>query len=173
MARTRIIDEPTLKTWEDANDALRQIAEARIALGDIESEMQKQIVGAKKAAELESKPIQDKVAKLERELKEFAEDHRADLGKVKSRALTFGEIGFRLSTSVSIPKAKEKVEAIIRQLKARRMNDCIIVEEKVSKEALKKYGEDTVEAVGATWKQKDVFGYDVYLDKLQQMKAGE
>ncbi len=41
------------------------------------------------------------------------------------------------------------------------MTDCIVVEEKVSKEALKKYGEDTVNAVGATWKQSDVFGYEV------------
>ena len=51
MARKRIIEAPALKSWEDVNDALRQIAEAQITLGDIESEMQKQIVGAKKAAE--------------------------------------------------------------------------------------------------------------------------
>lgn len=53
------------------------------------------------------------------------------------------------------------------------MTDCIIVEEKVSKEALKKYGEDTVNAVGATWKQSDVFGYDVNIARLEQIKAGE
>ena len=46
MARKRVIEEPTLKSWEDVNDALRQIAEAQIALGDIESDMQKQIIGA-------------------------------------------------------------------------------------------------------------------------------
>lgn len=173
MARKRIIEAPALKSWEDVNDALRQIAEAQIALGDIESEMQKQIVGAKKAAEQQSKPYNDRVAKLEREIKDFVEDHREDMGKAKSKVLTFGEVGFRLSTSVSLPKAKEKLEEIIRRLKARQMMDCIVVEEKVSKEALKKYGEDTVAAVGATYKQKDVFGYDVYLDKLQTIKAGE
>lgn len=172
MARKRVIETPTLKTWEDVNDALRQIAEAQIALGDIESAMQKQIVGAKKAAEEQSKPYNDRVSKLEREIKDFVEDHRADLGKAKSKLLTFGEVGFRLSTAVSLPKAKEKLEEIIRRLKARKMTDCIVVEEKVSKEALKKYGEDTVNAVGATWKQKDVFGYDVFLDKLEQIKAG-
>ena len=173
MARKRIIEAPALKSWEDVNDALRQIAEAQITLGDIESEMQKQIVGAKKAAEQQSKPYNDRVAKLEREIKDFVEDHREDMGKAKSKVLTFGEVGFRLSTSVSLPKAKEKLEEIIRRLKARQMMDCIVVEEKVSKEALKKYGEDTVAAVGATYKQKDVFGYDVYLDKLQAIKAEE
>ena len=139
MARKRVIEAPSLKSWEDVNDALRQIAEATIALGDIESEMQKQVVGAQKAAEQQSKPY---------------------------------KVGFRLSTSISLPRAKEKLEEIIRRLKARQMTDCIVVKEDVSKEALKKYGEDTVNAVGATWKQKDVFGYEVNLARLEQIKGG-
>ena len=86
--------------------------------------------------------------------------------------LTFGEVGFRLSTSISLPRAKEKLEEIIRRLKSRQMHDCIVTKEEVSKEALKKYGEDTVNAVGATWKQSDVFGYEVNIAKLEQIKAG-
>ena len=147
-------------------------AEAQIALGEIQSDMQKQILGAQKVAEEQSKPLNDNVAKLEREIKSFVTDHRDEMGKTKSMVLTFGEVGFRLSTSVSLPRAKEKLEEIIRRLKSRQMTDCIVVEEKVSKEALKKYGEDTVNAVGATWKQSDVFGYEVNIAKLEQIKAG-
>ena len=158
MARKRVVEAPSLHSWEDVNDALRQIAEAKIALGEIQSDMQKQILGAQKVAEEQSKPLNDNVAKLEREIKSFVTDHRDEMGKTKSVVLTFGEVGFRLSTSVSLPRAKEKLEEIIRRLKSRQMTDCIVVEEKVSKEALKKYGEDTVNAVGATWKQSDVFG---------------
>ena len=167
MARKRVIEAPSLKSWEDVNDALRQVAEAQIALNDIESDMQKQIVGAKKVAEEQSKPYKDAIARLEHELKDFVSEHRSDMGKNKSITLTFGEVGFRLSTSVSLPKAKEKLADIIRRLKARQMMDCII-----SKEALKKYGEDTVTAVGAIWKQKDEFGYEVNLEKLEQIRAG-
>lgn len=172
MARKRVVEAPSLHSWEDVNDALRQIAEAQIALGEIQSDMQKQILGAQKVAEEQSKPLNDNVAKLEREIKSFVTDHRDEMGKTKSVVLTFGEVGFRLSTSVSLPRAKEKLEEIIRRLKARQMTDCIVVEEKVSKEALKKYGEDTVNAVGATWKQSDVFGYEVNIAKLEQIKAG-
>lgn len=172
MARKRVVEAPSLHSWEDVNDALRQIAEAQIALGEIQSDMQKQILGAQKVAEEQSKPLNDNVAKLEREIKSFVTDHRDEMGKTKSVVLTFGEVGFRLSTSVSLPRAKEKLEEIIRRLKSRQMTDCIVVEEKVSKEALKKYGEDTVNAVGATWKQKDEFGYEVNLEKLEQIKAG-
>lgn len=172
MARKRVVEDPSLHSWEDVNDALRQIAEAQIALGEIQSDMQKQILGAQKVAEEQSKPLNDNVAKLEREIKSFVTDHRDEMGKTKSMVLTFGEVGFRLSTSVSLPRAKEKLEEIIRRLKSRQMTDCIVVEEKVSKEALKKYGEDTVNAVGATWKQSDVFGYEVNIAKLEQIKAG-
>lgn len=172
MARKQVVEAPSLHSWEDVNDALRQIAEAQIALGEIQSDMQKQILGAQKVAEEQSKPLNDNVAKLEREIKSFVTDHRDEMGKTKSMVLTFGEVGFRLSTSVSLPRAKEKLEEIIRRLKSRQMTDCIVVEEKVSKETLKKYGEDTVNAVGATWKQSDVFGYEVNIAKLEQIKAG-
>ena len=119
-----------------------------------------------------SKPHKDRIAKLERELKDFVTEHRADMGKAKSKILTFGEVGFRLSTSVSLPRAKEKIEEIIRRLKNRQMMDCIVIKEDISKEALKKYGEDTVNAVGATWKQQDVFGYELDFAKLEQVKSG-
>ena len=175
MARKRVVEPSGVKTWEDANDALRQIAEAhlrRFLFQLFLGEMNKQILGAKKAAEEQSKPHKDRIAKLERELKDFVTEHRADMGKAKSKILTFGEVGFRLSTSVSLPRAKEKIEEIIRRLKNRQMMDCIVVKEDVSKEALKKYGEDTVNAVGATWKQQDVFGYELDFAKLEQVKSG-
>ena len=115
MARKRVVEAPSLHSWEDVNDALRQIAEAQIALGEIQSDMQKQILGAQKVAEEQSKPLNDNVAKLEREIKSFVTDHRDEMGKTKSMVLTFGEVGFRLSTSVSLPRAKEKLEEIQRE----------------------------------------------------------
>ena len=78
MGRKRVIEAPALKSWEDVNEALRQIAEAQIAIGDIESEMQKQVLGAQKVAEQESKPYKDEVARLEREIKGFVTEHRED-----------------------------------------------------------------------------------------------
>lgn len=172
MARKRVQDAQSLKSWEDVNDALRQIAEAQISLGEIQADMQRQVVGAQQVAETQSKPYRDSIARLEREIKDYVTEHRDEMGKSKSMSLTFGEVGFRLSTSISLPRAKEKLEEIIRKLKSRQMTDCIVVEEKISKEALRKYGEDTVNAVGATWRQKDEFGYDVNLAKLEQIKAG-
>ena len=163
--------EPNTEEEQKGVKALREIAEAELALGDNEAELNRQIIGAKKVAEQESKPYADRISKLERDVKEFVTDHRDELGKAKSRSLNFGEVGFRLSTTISVPKAKEKVAEIVRRLKARQMTDCIIVKEKISKDALRKYGEDTVNAVGATWKQKDTFGYEVFKDKVERTSS--
>ena len=171
MARKRITEAPAIKSWEEVDAALREIAVAELTLGDIEAEMNRQIIGAKKVAEQESKPHADRIAKLERDIKEFTTDHREELGKAKSKPLNYGEVSFRLSTSISIPKAKEKVAEIVRRLKARQMTDCIVVEVKISKDNLRKYGEDTVNAVGATWKQKDEFGYEVFKDKVERTSS--
>lgn len=172
MARTRVITEPALHSWEDVDDALRQIAEEQIVLNDIENDLQKQLTGAQKVANDLKRPHKDRIAQLARDLERFVTDHRDDLGKKKSRTLTFGEVGFRASTSISVSTKPEKLAEIIRRLKARKMLDCIITKESVSKEVLKKYGQDTVNAVGAVWKQDETFGYDVNVAKLEQIKAG-
>jgi len=172
MARKRMVEAPALKSWAEVDAALRKIAEAQIAIDDIEAEMNRQIIGAKKVAEQESKAYNDQISKLEMDIAEYVKEHRSELGSKKSKLLHFGEVGFRLSTRISIPSAKDKVNAIIRELKARRMLDCVITKETVDKDNLRKYGEDTVNAVGATWKQKDTFGYEVFLDKLERGEQG-
>ena len=100
-------------------------------------------------------------------------DRRCEMGSAKTKALTFGEVGFRVSTSIVLPRAKEKLADVIRCLKSRKMLDCILTEEKVSRDALRKYGEDTVNAVGASWKQRETFGYDLNFAKLEQIKSGK
>ncbi|WP_270815191.1 host-nuclease inhibitor Gam family protein [Hungatella effluvii] len=173
MARKRIVDAPVLKSWADVDAALHEIAEKEITLGDIEGDMNKQINGIKKIAEQDAKPHQDRIDKLSKDIKEFVEDHRAELGNKKTQILNFGSCGFRQSTNISVPKAKEKLEELIRKLKARKMSECIITKETVDKEALRKYGEDTVNAVGAGWKQKDVFWYETAREKFERAQAAK
>ena len=67
---------------------------------------------------------------------------------------------------------RNKVKYIVDKVCLIHSVDSLRLAEEISKEALKKYGEDTVNAVGATWKQSDVFGYEVNIAKLEQIKAG-
>lgn len=165
MARTRIKSQPVFKNWAEVDEALREIAEREIAVDEIEGEMNRQINGIKKCADLERKPHLDRISQLGKDIKEFVTEHRDELDG-KTRTLTFGSTGFRISTSVIIPKAKEKVEAIIKSLKLRKMTDCINVEEKVNKDVLKKYSEDEIVRVGAKLKIEDCFWYETSREKL-------
>lgn len=173
MARTRIIEAPAFKSWEDVNGALREIALEEIALADIDGEMNQQIIGIKKVAEQDAKPHNDRIARLAKDINEFVSEHRDDLGKRKTKTLTFGECGFRQSTTITVPAAKDKLAEVIRRLRARKMTDCIAVKETVNKDILRQHGEEKVVAVGATWKQKDVFWYEAARDKLERLRAGQ
>ena len=173
MARKRVLETPRLKSWDEVNDALRQMAEAQLEINEINNDLSKQITGMKKIAEDRCKPYQNTLKLLEYDIHAFAEEHRLELGDLRSKKLTFGELGFRRSVSVILPRAKEELQEVIRRLKVRQMLDCIITKEDVSKDVLRKYGEDTVNAVGAQWKAKDTFGYDLDMAKLEQIKAGK
>lgn len=59
MARKRVVEAPSLHSWEDVNDALRQIAEAQIALGEIQSDKGKQVIIHKLLVPVDLKKIKD------------------------------------------------------------------------------------------------------------------
>lgn len=165
MARIRIEDEG-IKTWEDADEVLKEIASLDIAVADIEGEMNVRLNQIKEEAKMKSKIHKDRIKELEKELKSFVTVHRTEIdGKTKN--LNFGKTGFRMSTSVSVPTAKDKLKIIIEALRIRKMDDCIKVTEKVDKDTLKKYDEKVITEVGCTLKKKDVFWYEPDHEKIK------
>ncbi|MDL2288290.1 host-nuclease inhibitor Gam family protein [Oscillospiraceae bacterium OttesenSCG-928-F05] len=166
MARTRIIEQSSLKTWADVNEALREIARCELELQDIEASMNKQIAGIKAVAQSEAKPAQARIAALGKDIKAFVEDHPDDLGKKKTKELPFGKTGFRLSSKIVLPRGQEKVKAVIKALRIRGMTDCIKTEESVLKDALKRYSEDKIVEVGAALKKENTFWFETDHEKL-------
>lgn len=169
MARTKIKEAPVLKTWDDVDAALKEIAEKEIAIEEIEGDMNKQINGIKIASGLEAKPLQDRIDKLGKDVKEFVTEHKEELDG-KSKVMNFGKTGFRLSTTLSLPTAKDKLEKIISKLRKRKMDDCIIVKETVNKDVLKKYDEDTIVEIGGTLKKADTFWYETEREKILSLR---
>lgn len=166
MARVRIPDAPLLQSWDEANSALLEIAQAEIALANIEGEMNVKINTIKDEAERAAAPIRERISELNKQLKSFAELNRPDFGKAKSKALTFGEIGFRVSSSIVIKAAM--IPKVIDNLRKLGMEDCVKVQETVNKEVLKTYPEENIIQSGATIKRSDTFWYET--DKQQLME---
>jgi len=163
MARVRI-ENTRLKSWDDVALNLKEIGECQIAIEGIEAKMNEQISDLKLSAAIEAKPHQERIKKMELEVKEFTEDNRDDFIKSKTKFFDFGNVGFRQSTKIVI----KSIQAAINGLKARNMTDCIKVSETVDKERLREYPDDVIAALGATKKIEDVFWYEVDRTKLAQ-----
>lgn len=168
MARIRMPERCDLSSWDDVNLSLAEIGELQRSIEAIGADMQQTIDDAKLAAKIAIEPHQKRIAYLENQMKMFTNNHVVELGKKKTMFLSFGKLGFRRSTSVILPKDKNKLAEIVRKLKAHGMKDCLVPQpEKINKTKLKKYPETKIRAVGATYEDGDTFWFEVDKEKLE------
>lgn len=165
MARKKVT-EPQLKSWEEVDQCLKTVSDAENEILKIEAEMNQGISKLKKQAEEAAKQHKEAIKANEGKIKEFTTIHKDEL-KGKSKPLTFGTVGFRLSTKLLLPS---EINEVIAKLREHGMCDCIIVNEKVDKEAVKKYAEKDILEVGGYLQKTDTFWYETDKDALA---AGE
>ena len=103
-------------------------------------------------------------ASLRAELSAMADDAHA-IDNAFGCELTFGTVGFRLSTSVVIKRIADTVQA----LKDLNLRDCLIVKESPNKDAMRALPLETLHAVGASLKQEDAFGYEIKREALAEV----
>ena len=161
MAR-KALSITTLKTYEDADRALRRIGELDrdIELSNIASQEAVDLV--KDGHKVYCEPRRAEIADLERQLKEFATSRRADFADVRTRELTFGSIGFRRSTSIVMAKVADTLAAV----KALGLIQCLRVKEELDKEAMRDLPTETLTNIGAALQTKDAFGYEIKRDAI-------
>ena len=117
-----------LKSWDDVDMALRLKGECELGLDTIEADMNMRINDIKQESEKLAKPLKEKIKLLEGQIKEYAEENKTDIeGRTKN--LTFGKVGFRLSSSVAVPT--KKLSKIIDNLRKFGMENCIKITETV------------------------------------------
>lgn len=162
MARKKITEQ-VLSSWNEVNDSLKLIGDAQNEITVIEAEMNEQILKLKAEAKERIKPYEANIRVHEMMVQQYTAAHKEDL-KGKSLKLAFGTVGFRLSTSVVLPK---KLEKVIENLKKNGMMDCLNIKTSVNKETLKTYEEEDILKVGGTLKKEDTFWYEVTRDTVQ------
>lgn len=162
MARKRIESEPVLKSWDEVNAHLKEIGELQIEVSDINNVMNLDLNKIKEAAEELAKPLENRIALLEKEIKEYTEAHRTELTS-KSKRFTFGVVGFRQSSKIVIDNIQNTIQAIM----ARGMNDCIKGKPQIDRKKLANYPDETLAAVGAIRKTGECFGYDVNYEQIK------
>lgn len=158
MAHKRVTAEPALHSWIDVDNAMHDIHEAQNTMTEIEAAKNRMIDAAKADYAKLAEPLQNRIKRLEADIREYVAAHRAEMDG-KSRRMTFGTVGYRLSSKLMAPAAK--LADIIRAVKQLGLTDCIKTTEQLDKDALKRLPADKLAATGAYIKQVDEFYYDI------------
>ena len=158
MARRKVTAAPVLPDWAAVDGALRDIRECEHALTELGVDRDRRIDSVKEEYSKMALPLQNRIKKLEGDVKAYADAHRADLTG-KSRKLNFGTVGYRISSRLILPATKA-AEAIV-TLKAMGRKEFIKTTETLDRAALLRQPVELLNQIGAYIQQRDEFYYDV------------
>lgn len=153
-----------IKDWEEVNLCLKEFGECKITIESIEAEMNIKINDVKLEADKLSKPLKENIKKLEKQIEDFVDEHKFDIDG-KTKELTFGKIGFRQVSKISIPN--KKIEKIISNLKKFGMEQCIKITETINKDVLSTYSDKDIAKIGASRKVEDKFWCEPNYEKIR------
>ena len=141
--------------WEQADLRIRLIGDLQMQISQAEETAKDDINEIKAELAKKVKPLQEEIKLNVQSMEAFAALHKNDFGKKRSRKLSFGILGWRKSTFISIKKnTLEEIKFLFTRAKQKM---CIRVKESVDKEALAKLTDEQLASVGARRKEKDVF----------------
>jgi len=156
-----MISVPAVNTLEEADAILADIAARKRNIELIKAGLNEGVDALKVKAAAEIAPLSQEVEVLEQALVRFGETNKDTLfAKIKSRALAFGEIGFRASTRAVLLSRKWTWERVLKALKEGGMG-CVRTKEEVDKDALRGLKPEEMEAVGVKLQKDDGFYYEL------------
>jgi phage host-nuclease inhibitor protein Gam len=158
MPRIKLKPTVQLESWDAVDLTLSRIGELERQKAQLLAGMQQIIDDAKKDAKDKTDPITDNIAKLAAQIQAYAEGHRSEMGERKSKELTFGQLGWRSSTTLTLPSDPDRLSDLLNELQIRGMEDAIIyLQPKISKEKLREYDLNNVADLGVGVNIKDTF----------------
>ena len=158
MARKKVTSAPALADWGAVDSALRDIRECQHTLAEMSVQRDRQIDSIKADYTQAALPLQNRLKALESDVKAYVDMHRAELDG-KSRTLTFGTVGYRVSSKLML--ASGRVAEAIATLKALGHTELVKTTETLDREALRRQPGELLQQVGAYIRTVDEFYYDV------------
>lgn len=166
--RKRIATPQQIKNLEEANLALSEIGRLQLKLEAIDGKASEKIGKIKEDAAKSGEDARKRIEELDSALALFAEYNKTDLFRDKKTInLSYGNIGFRLSTKVSVKKTTLE---LLKKLFPQGLR----VKEEIDKEELKTWEDSQLAQVDAAKVENDTFFYEVNREEVNKdlMKAG-
>ena len=160
-----------INSFSDVDVALKRLCELSVGIEKINGEVTLECNRVKEARKSEVERLESEKSFLEQQITLFCEDNKAEFAEKRSKEFTFGEIGYRLTKSVSLPRIKAKVESLLKAIKSYGLaKECIIYEEKPNKDALAELKDEDLVKLGLTRTVKDSFRIVPKIESLETEK---
>lgn len=160
-----------INSFNDIDLALKRVCELSVGIEKINGEVTLECNRIKEARKSEVERLENEKNFIEQQITLFCEDNKHEFAEKRSREFTFGEIGYRISKSVSLPRVKTKLEALLNAIKAFGLaKECITYEEKPNKEALAELNDSDLVKLGLKRTIKDNFRIVPKIESLEVSK---
>jgi phage host-nuclease inhibitor protein Gam len=179
VAETQVMPDtppsPVIDSYESADAALLQLGRVEALLQKTEASLNTKLQKVRDEYELTTRTHVDMKEQIIRGLEEFCCEHQADFAERKTRDLTHGTIGFRMSPPTVLQLSKKFPWKTIMELlrKTKWGTGFVRTKSEIDKEAIKtafaakEISEKSLAAVGIKVDQADNFVYDIKWDSIQ------
>ena len=167
--RTRLTSTEQIRDLDEANQAIAEIGRLTMQIESIDGKASEKIGKIKEDAARAGEPARERIKELESALLLYAEYNKGDLFKDrKSIPLSYGTIGYRLSTRVSVKRTT--LELLKKLFKGKGVR----IKEEVDKEELLTWKDEDLAQVDAAKLVQDTFFYEVNREEVNKdlLKAG-
>ena len=160
-----------INSFSDVDVALKRLCEVSVGIEKINGEVTLECNRIKEARKSEVERLESEKSYIEQQITLFCEDNKAEFAEKRSKEFTFGEIGYRISKSVSLPRVKAKLEALVSSIKAFGLaKECISYTETPNKEALAELKDEDLVKLGLKRVVRDNFRI---VPKIESLEIGK
>jgi phage host-nuclease inhibitor protein Gam len=176
VARIKPARLPGIRTWDEADEKLKQIAALQRELEAATREYEEQVAELKQQLKEISDPINDQIEAFGKLLETFATENMDAFADKRTKTLHFGELGFKVGkpTVKGVPSGRNEaeLERFIANLKARRMFDCVRTVEEVDKNVLRIQPPVVLSELGVSVVQPDEFWFQPFREEVPEVVTG-
>jgi phage host-nuclease inhibitor protein Gam len=156
-----------IRNWDEVDSTLKRLAELEVGIAKIAGDVTVKTNEIKEAGKDKAAPLQVEKEALEKQITLFCEANKHEFADKRSKELNFGTIGFRISTKLNLPRAKEKIDALIKTIKALGLKDCITYTETIDKDRVADLDDKTFARIGITRVVKDNFRIEPRIEEIE------
>jgi len=165
---------PPYNSYEEINEALKKMAVLLLTADRIETKMNEEIIKIKEKYKADIVGCKQNIADLEKGITTYCLIHKNDFSKKRSRALTFGRLGFRtggaalktISKLWTWDRVKEKAEEIFG-------SKYVVVKTTLDKKKIltdynsKRLNDEQLEVIGCRSKKEEQFFIEIFSEKIK------